>query len=238
MKAETFDKEKVFPNIARLKKGGENFEVVVDADAAISYKEKGGEVRDVLKSEDIFSDAKDGQLASEELMDTVFETHDPLEVAAIILETGEIQLTAEYRQSVRDRKKARILSIIQRNGVDPQTHLPHPLTRIENAYDQAKPKIDEFKTAESQVQDVVKDLRPILPIAFEVKEIEVIIPATYASKSFGMIKNLGTILKQNWQGDGSLYLVLEVPGGMEQDFYDELNKLTQGNNKCKVLNVR
>jgi ribosome maturation protein SDO1 len=235
----TYDKERIHLNLAKLKKGKENFEIDIDADSAVAYKEgKAIDIKDILKAQTIFSDAKKGLVASEHLMQQLFGTSDSIKVAEIIIKEGEIQLTAEYREKLRQNKRRRIIDIIHRNAVDPKTHLPHPVQRIENAFDEAKVKIDEFKSAEKQLQDVLKKLRMVLPIRFEVKEMAVKIPAEYAAKSYSIVKSFGTIQKEDWQSDGSWIVVVEVPGGLEQDFYDKLNSFTHGNNETKVLKVK
>ncbi|MBN2454553.1 ribosome assembly factor SBDS [Candidatus Woesearchaeota archaeon] len=226
-------------NLAKLKLGGENFEIVVDADKAIDYKNgKQVEIRDVLQSEKIFSDAQKGMLASEHLLEKLFNTSDPAEVAKQIIKKGEIQLTAEYRERLREEKKRKIIHLIQRNGIDPRTELPHPPQRIENAIAEAKVRIDEHKRAEDQVQDVLKKIRTVLPIKFEVREIQVHITAKYAAKSYSLLKNYGTLLKDAWQNDGSLISVIELPAGMQQDFVSELSSLTHGEVEIKVLKAK
>ena len=146
MKAETFDKERIHHlNLARLKKGGEKFEVAIDSEKAMAFR-KGAisDVRDCLEAEHIFSDAKKGSLASEHDLQRLFKTNDPLKIAAVIVQEGEIQLTEAYRKKQVEDKMRRIIALIHRNGVDPKTHLPHPLTRIENAFAEAKAHVDPF----------------------------------------------------------------------------------------------
>jgi len=235
----TYDKERFSVNLARLKKGNEKFEIVINSDAAIDFKQgKISDVRQALVNEKIFSDAKKGMHASEHLMEKFFKTNDPLKIAEIIIKEGEIQLTEEYREKKKKEKMKRLIEIIHRNGVDPRTHLPHPLTRIENAFEEAKVHLDDFQSAEDQLQDVLKKLRIILPIKFEMKEISVKIPADYAAKSYSTVKKFGKILRENWQTDGSWLAVVEMAGGLEQDFYDQINSLTHGNVEAKVLKVR
>ena len=60
--------------------------------------------------------------------------------------------------------------MIHRNGAEPTTHLPHPVTRIELALEEAKFHVDEYLSVQKQVQEVLKKLKVILPIKFEVKE--------------------------------------------------------------------
>lgn len=235
----TFDKERVSLNLARLKKGGKTYEIDVNSELALSFK--GGanvDIKDVLKVEKIFYDAKKGLLASEHEMQQVFDTSDPLEVAKIIIKEGEIQLTAEYRQKLREQKRKKIINMIHRNAVDPKTHLPHPPQRIENAMEEAKVHIDEYISVNKGVEEVIKKIRPILPIKFEVKEIAVKIPPEYAAKSYSTVKNFGKMLREEWQKDGSWVVVIEIAGGLEQDFYDAVNKICHGNIESKVLKIR
>jgi ribosome maturation protein SDO1 len=234
------DQERESFNLARLKKGSEKFEIVVDPDKAIAFKKNEGTiaVKDILASEKIFSDAKKGMLAPENRLEEIFKTSDVLAVAEKIIKDGQIQLTPEYRKKVVEQKRKRIISLIHVNGVDPKTHAPHPITRIEAALKEAKVRIDEMKAPDQQVQEIVKQLRPILPIRFEVKEIEVKVPSQYAAKSYSLIQASSKILKTDWLNDGSCLMVVEIPGGMEQDFYDKLNSFTHGSVEAKVLKTR
>jgi len=235
----SFDKEKISINLARLKKGSNVFEVVIDSDAAVAYKEGNAiEIRDILKAEKVFSDAHKGLIAPEHVMRDVFNTADPLEVAKIIIREGEIQLTAEHRQLVRDRKKKQIIEKIHRYGVDPRTHAPHPITRIEAAFEEGNVKIDEFKNADEQVAQIIKQLAPILPIRFEQKEIALKFPAESAGKAAPVVHRLAKVLRQDWQTDGSWVCVVEIPAGLETELYDKLNSLTHGKLESKVLKTK
>ncbi|MFH1650347.1 MAG: ribosome assembly factor SBDS [Candidatus Woesearchaeota archaeon] len=234
-----YDTEKAHFDIARLKKMGETFEVVIDPDAAILYKQgKLEDIREVLKSEHVYHDAKDGELASEALMVKVLGTSNELEAAAKILQEGDIQLTAEYREKLRAEKHKRILDIIHTNAIDPKSGLPHPMQRLENAFKEAKVHIDEQKKAEDQVQDILKKLMPVLPIKFAVKDIEVHLPSQYAAKCYGTMGQFGKIKKDSWLNDGSWMGVVEIPAGLQNDFYDALNKQTHGTVDTKVLETR
>lgn len=225
-------------NIAKWKKGSDNLEIVVDPNKAIEWRRtKLGDVRDVLVVPKVFSDAKKGMLASEQRLKALFGTADALEVAKRILTEGEVQLTADYKRQLIEQKRRQIIQLIHRQGTDPRTHAPHPIQRIENALEQAKVRIDEFKPAEQQVQDVLRQLRPILPIKFETKEIALTIPAQHAPKTFGILKQMGKIIREAWLSDGSWSGTIEIPGGLEQELYDKLNSLTHGELQAKVIKV-
>ena len=232
----TFDQERVHFNVARLKKGGSNYEVVVDPDKAIAYKE-GDQVDldEVLQAQQVFFDAKKGEHASEDRMEEVFGTTEALEVAKIILADGEIQLTAEHRAKVREDKRKQLVQLIVRNACDPKTKLPHPQNRIENAMEEAKIRIDEFKKAADQVQDVIKALRPILPISMEERELFIHIPAAYAAKAYGVVQGCGKIGKEEWKNDGAWEGTVKVPAGLMQDCMDKVNSVAHGDATIDML---
>ncbi|MBI2546030.1 ribosome assembly factor SBDS [Candidatus Woesearchaeota archaeon] len=225
--------------VARLKTHGLVFEIMVDCEKALQFK--AGRLQDIneaLAVRHIYSDADKGLEASEISLKSVFKTADPLEVAKQIIQKGEIQLTTEYRQKLREQKRRQVIDILHKNGVDPRTHLPHPITRLENALEEAKVHVDEFSDVHDQVQDILKKLKPILPIKFEMKEIALKIPAQHAPKVYGPLKSFGAILNDEWQKDGSWVVVIEVPGGLEQDLYDRLNGITHGDMEAKVMKVK
>ena len=140
-------------NLARLKKGSEVFEIVVNPEKAIYFRHHPeSNIRDALLYPKIYSDVKKGLLVQEQRLQAVFGTTDPLEVAKQIINKGDIQATAEYRKQLYEQKRKRIIDLLRMQGVDPRTNAPHPLTRIEAALEESKAKIDEYKPAEGQVQ--------------------------------------------------------------------------------------
>ncbi|MFH1400491.1 MAG: ribosome assembly factor SBDS [Nanoarchaeota archaeon] len=226
---QTFDGERAHFNVARIKKSGETFEVVVDPDAAVKFREtKQLEVREVLKSEHIFVNASKGEMPSADELQKAFHTADELKVAEIIIREGEIQLTAEHRQKVREEKMKKIIQLIHINAIDPKTNTPHPETRIRNAFAEAKIHIDEFRRAEDQISDIIKKLQPIIPIRFETKTIDIQIPANYAAKMYQTVTSYGKIKDEQWLNDGSWHVIVTIPAGLQNEFFDELNGKTHG----------
>lgn len=224
--------------IARIKKGKENFEILVnDCEKALRFKEGKIAIDSILVTNNVFKDVKKGLHASEHEMIKVFGTDDSIKVAKMILMEGEILLTAEYRNKLNEDKKKQIINLIQRNALDPKTSRPHPAQRIENAIKEVKANVDFNKSAEEQVQSIVKKISEVLPIKYELRKIEIKIPSNYANKCFSMLKSRSKILSDQWMNDGSLYLVIEVPAGMQGSLFDEINKLTQGSVETKVIGV-
>ena len=229
-------KERVSLNLAIYKKGGEHFEIAVEPELAMRFK-KGEQIpiREIVHSDNIFSDVQKGSIASENRLKEIFNTTDGYQIAEIIIKEGEIQLTSEYRNKLREQKRKQVISLIQKYGVDPRTKAPHTLQRIEAAMEEAKVKIDEYKKAEDQIQDILSKLKPILPISFEKKKIKLNIPAEFAAKCYSTIKNISTILKEEWKNDGSWDATIEIPGGLETELYDKLNSITHGQMTAEVM---
>ncbi len=222
-------------HIARLKREGTNFEVLINPDTAMAFRKGEGPIEDALLSEKIYSDAKKGELASENRLQAVFGTGDPVKIAAVIIRQGEVQVSAAYREEQREALRRQIVELVHRNGIDPRTNTPHPITRIENAFAQVKVKIDEHKSAEAQLDDVVKQLQPVLPIRFVTKKVQVIVPGRESSQGMQILKSYGTVVKSTWQPDSTLVAVIEFPGGLYEELVEKLNALTRGNVDIKEM---
>jgi len=229
------DKEHVHLNLAIYKKGGERFEIAVEPELALKFKQ--GEnipIREIVHSDKIFSDVQKGQLASENRLQEIFKTTNTYKIAETIIQKGEIQLTSEYREKLREQKRKKIISLIQKYGVDPRTKAPHTQQRIESAFEEAKVRIDEHKKAEDQIQEILDKLKPVLPIKFEKKQIRLNIPAQFAAKCYSAVQNISSILKEEWKNDGSWEATIEIPGGLENELYDKLNSMTHGQMTAEV----
>ena len=222
--------------IARFKVKGESFEILVDCDKALEYQEgKNLPFEEVLATKEIYKDVKKGERASKHEVAIIFGTNKAEEAIKRILKEGEIQLTAEHKRKLMEEKRKQIITIISTNAVNPQTGFPHPPQRISSAMDEAKVRINEFKRAEEQVEDILSKLRVLLPIKFEIREIEIIIPADKAAKSYHVLKSYGKLTKEEWISDGSLRAILEIPAGIQEKFEDEINKATHGDNEVKIM---
>ncbi|MGV8162657.1 MAG: ribosome assembly factor SBDS [Candidatus Nanoarchaeia archaeon] len=238
-KENIYNKEKVHFNLVKYQKFGLTFELVVDPDLAIAYKTSGSkseeEFRSMLRAEKIFFDAKKGELADEEEVMKVFGSKDFFKVARKMVEGGEIQLTAEYREQLRAEKRKNIIQMIHRICIEPKSGLPHPVLRIENAMNEAKVKIDEYQSAEDQVQDIISKLKPIIPIKVDEKVLTLTMPLHYASKLRGTLSGYGSIESEQWLADNYICRI-KVPAGIYADLLDELNSKTHGSVDAKIEN--
>ncbi len=221
--------------IARISKAGMDFEIMVDPDKALEFKKgEGGNVEDILAVSEIFKDSKKGERHSSEDLQKAFGTTDVFEIAKRIIREGEIQLTQEQRNRFIEEKKKEIANIIARQGVDPKTKLPHPVTRILNAMAEAHVLIDPFKPAKEQVKNVLEKIQEVLPISLERIEVAIRVPIEYAGKASSIVREITEVKKEEWTSSAWIALI-EIPAGIQGDIYDRLNKLTSGNVEVKIV---
>lgn len=222
--------------IARLKKGEDHFEILVDPYAAADLIEgKDVNIAQNLAIDAIFKDSKKGTHSSEESLQKNFGTTKIEDISRQIILKGDIQLTTEQRHKMQKNKRNRIIETIMRNAMDPKTKTPHPRQRIELAMDEAGIHVDPFKPVSEQVKVIIEVLRPIIPISMEQVKISVKIPPQHIGKAYGVVRNYGVLEREDWQSDGSWIGIIRIPAGMQNDFYDKLNDVTKGNISTKIL---
>jgi ribosome maturation protein SDO1 len=220
--------------VVRLTLEGDKFELLVKPDPALDYKlGKRTDISNILVAEEIFSDANKGSRASGEKLMKHFRTTDVIEVAKQIMSRGELNLNTEQRRRMVEEKRKQIVQYINRSFVDPKTHLPHPVIRIEAAMDEARVIVDPFKRSEDQAKAVVDELRKILPLKSETLKLIVRIPPQYASQSYSVIKTAGDLKNEEWLSDGSLRMVLEMNASLRGSFIDRLGSVTKGSAEVK-----
>lgn len=225
---------------AKLEKGGLELQILVDPEIALHFREEKGAIKldldDLLAVEGVFvGPARDGAKASNDELMKTFGTVDVAECVKQILLKGDLQLTTDQRRRMVERKRRLIIEHIARNAINPQTKAPHPPMRIETAMDEARIHLDPFKSVDAQVQDVLKAIRPLIPIRIETVRIAVKFPPQHAGKATSALHGWGEAKQQAWQSDGSFIAVVEIPGGMQTEFFNELNKRTHGEVETRLL---
>ena len=223
-------------NLARIKKFGQSFEISIDPDAALKFKDGDiSDIREVLHSEQIYDNAKTGSVTPPAKLIEVFKTDDPLKVAEIIIKEGEVQSTSEHRSKEREQKLNQLVGMIHKMGIDPTNNLPHPAHRIEAALEEAKFRLDEHKTAEEQFEDALSKIRPIIPIKIEQRTLVITIPGTHVGKANGIIRGNCKILNEDWRQDGSWAVKVEIPAGFQEELMEKLNGITHGEVQLEVM---
>ena len=215
------------PVIARITRAGKRFEIYVYPEKAYQFREgKPVDIRDVLAVENIFTEVRKSLKAPSADLKKAFGTTDLYKIAEIILREGEIQLTAEYRKKLQEEKMRWIINYIHKNFVDPQTNLPHPVSRIQKAMKEAKVKVDPMKEPEQQVKEVVEQLRKILPLKSGQVRMTVTVPASVWAKARSLLAGQGSILSEKWSEDGSqVTFRAELPVGAQMLVLERIGEM-------------
>jgi len=222
--------------IVRYSYEGEKFEILVKPDAALEFKlGKKKDISSVLVSDEIYTDSGKGTKPSTEKLLKAFKTEDLQEIAQKILQKGDLNLTTDQRRKMVEEKKKQLVEYISKTYVDPRTHLPHPPLRIEQAMKDARISVDPQKNIDEQVKEIVEKLRSIIPLKSETLILEIIIPAQFASQSYAVLKSVGSLKKEEWQNNGSLKAILEIPAGARPNVIDRLGSITKGSATIEVM---
>ncbi|MBL6883845.1 MAG: ribosome assembly factor SBDS [Candidatus Thalassarchaeum sp.] len=208
--------------LARLEKGGSRYEILVDPELVDEWKKDHASVSldDLLATDEIWNDAKSGDRPTTDALESVFGSTDLLTCVEKILIDGNIQLTTVQRKNLIAEKRTKIIHQIATTATDPRTKLPHPKTRIELALDEIKFSIDPFLSLERQVQDAIKQLKPVIPLAFITVRLAFKVPGS----DYGGVHRLlrESIKKEEWLSDGSWVCVVEAPGGMKNELISQV----------------
>ncbi len=210
--------------IARLEKGGKRYEVLVDPDLVNIWKGDNESVLldDLLATDEVWHDVKNGERPTVEKLEAVFGTTELETCVVKIINEGSIQLTTDQRKKMIQEKTRQVIADICMLGIDPQTKMPHPPQRVENALIEARFKADPFKPVEKQVKDAVGMIRELIPITFTTVRLAFMIPGVNYGSVYSMVRE--DILKEEWQSNGDWVFTVEIPAGMKNDYIAKIGK--------------
>ena len=215
--------------IVRYSAGNDKFEILVKPDPALEYKlGKKMDISNIMISDEIYSDANKGTRCSSEKLMKHFKTTDQLEIAKQIMDKGDLNLNTDQRRKMIEEKKRQIVEYINKNFVDPKSHMPHPVSRINAVLDEARVAIDPFKRLDDQLKNIIESLRKIIPLKSEILELTVTVPSQFSGQSFSVFKTIGDIKSEQWLSDGSLQVILSINAGMKSSFLDRIGTATKG----------
>jgi ribosome maturation protein SDO1 len=163
-----------------------------------------------------------------------FKTTDSIAIATTMLQKGELNLTTDQRRKMVSEKRKQIVDNIAKTYVDPRSHLPHPPLRIEQAMDDARVSIDPFRNTDEQIKEIIEQLRSIIPLKSENMLLEILVPAQFAAQSYTVLKSFGTLKKEEWQSNGALKVILDIPAAARANVMDRLGSVTKGTASIEV----
>ncbi len=212
--------------IARIKIKGKNYETLVDVDKALELKQgKDIPISEILATDNIFYDSKKGLHVSDSDLQEAFGTSDINKAVEKIVKQGELQIPKEYRDKEREGKKKQIIDFLARHSVDPRTNNPHTAERISAAIDEAGISIDN-RPIDQQITKAIEKIKTVLPIKIQTKKLKLRIPSEHTGRVYGLLTEYKE--SENWLSNGDLECVVNIPLGLQDDFYDKLNSITHG----------
>ena len=210
--------------LARIKREGKNFEIIVDLDDALKFRK--GELSSVEAEGDrIFYDSKKGQVASDSDLRKAFGTTELNVIVEKIVKSGEVLVTQEKRDEEKEKRYKQVVDFLAVNSIDPKTGNPHTAERIKRALEEAHVNLKNVPI-ENQIKDIIYEISKFIPIKLEMKKVKITVPAIYTGKAYGIVSQYKE--NEKWLDDGSLQITVSIPAGIVMNFYDRLNSVTHG----------
>ncbi|MCK5449581.1 ribosome assembly factor SBDS [Candidatus Pacearchaeota archaeon] len=210
--------------VARIKKEGKHFEILVDLDEAMKVKKGEGNLDVAVLTNAVFHNLKSGEHASENELRDAFGSKDFLTVAEKIIRNGEVVRTTDSIKAEHEQKYKQVVDFLSRNAVSAEGR-PYTPDRIMKALEEAKVSVKN-KPIESQVSEIIDQLSKVLPIKIELKKVRLTIPAIHTGRAYGIVKEF--MVEEKWENNGNLDVVVEMPTALIFDFYDRINGATHG----------
>lgn len=210
--------------VARIRRGKNNFEILVDLEEALKVKKGEGNIAKAVLTDTVFYNLKSGEKAAKDILEIEFGTSDFYEICAKIIKNGEVALPSEYLKKETEQKYKQIVDFLSKNAISPEGR-PYSPDKIMTALKEAKVVVKN-KPIESQINEIVAEIQKIIPIKLDVKRVKITIPALYTAKAYSLVNEFKE--DEEWLSNGDLIVKVAVPSGMIIDFYDKLNKLTHG----------
>jgi ribosome maturation protein SDO1 len=166
-------------------------------------------------------------------LEQAFGTSEFEKVVEQIVKKGIIEVSQEFRDEALEARRKQVVDFLVRNAIDGQTGRPFTPDTLQNALKDAGVKI-ENKNVENQITRIVDSLKQVIPIKIETKKLKVIVPAMHTGKAYGLLTEYKE--KEEWLSNGDLQITLNIPVGIQMEFYDKLNSVTHGSAITEEIN--
>jgi len=213
--------------IVRLKVGKMQFETRVNVEAALKMRRGDSSVgiANVIADNFIYTNIVKGMRSGADELENSFGTTDMNAIVERMVKKGDIEIPKEIRDEALEARRKQVVDFLVRNAVDARTGRPFTPDTIESSLKQGGVKIENV-SVDKQISKILDSLRVILPIKIETKKIKVKIAPEHTGKVYGLIQEYKE--KEDWMNDGSLEVILNIPVGLQMEFYDKLNSITHG----------
>ncbi|KDO27183.1 hypothetical protein SPRG_07432 [Saprolegnia parasitica CBS 223.65] len=186
--------------VVRLKKNGQRFEVACYKNKVVNWR-NGVETSldEVLQSQSIFENVSRGKKANN-LM-AVFGTEDVIEIAKIIIEKGELQVSDGERAAFNESVYQEIATIVAEKCVNPESNRPYPFTVIERAMKEMHYALIPNRSAKQQALEVIKKLKAHMPITRAKMKVQVTVAPADGQATKDFLAEQEAIIMEQRGGD-------------------------------------
>lgn len=152
--------------VVKYKKGGKSFEILCHGGTVEPFRNGKCQIDQCLIAEEIFSNASKFQKVKSSDLKKTFGTDDKMECIQMILSEGTFSLTKNELNEKIKQKRGEIINHINKYYHDSTKNppIPHPVSRIEQALEQMKIKIDPHETTQNQLKLILKRLPDFLRV--------------------------------------------------------------------------
>ena len=120
--------------VVRLKKAGVRFEIACYKNTVVAWRDKfERDIDNVLQTTQVYNNVSKGIFAKEEDLLKAFGTTDEAKICALILETGELQVSEKERKHNFENIFRDAVTVLVDKCVNPETNRPYPPGMIERA---------------------------------------------------------------------------------------------------------
>ena len=163
--------------VVRMNKGGKRFEIACYRNKVVDYRQGlEQDLSEVLQTERIFTNVSKGEFSKAKDLQKVFGTKVEEEIAKLILQKGQVQVSDKERSQQLEKTNAQVAEWIAKNYVHPTSERPYTISQIRHAMQKANFSVHPTKPLKRQYLDCVKLLQGIIPIQRAKMELLLLIP--------------------------------------------------------------
>eukprot|EP00740_Mantoniella_antarctica_P003042 CAMPEP_0181358910 /NCGR_PEP_ID=MMETSP1106-20121128/5785_1 /TAXON_ID=81844 /ORGANISM="Mantoniella antarctica, Strain SL-175" /LENGTH=436 /DNA_ID=CAMNT_0023471949 /DNA_START=202 /DNA_END=1512 /DNA_ORIENTATION=+ len=184
--------------VVRLKKHGVRFEIACYKNTVVAWRDKHEkDVDNVLQTTRVYNNVSKGVFAKEDDLLKAFGTTDEAAVCALILETGELQVSDKERKHTFDNILRDAVTVLVDKCVNPETNRPYPPGMIERALKDIHFSVDPLKSAKQQALAALPKLQKVFPIQRAAMRFKFTVPALHAAATLEMLQGVNATVESN-----------------------------------------
>ena len=169
-------------NIAliKYKTNGKKFEIACYKNKVLNWRNGvQNDLSEVVQNEEIYTNAAQGEVASNAILEKSFPEKTKSEILMLILEKGEMQISQKERETLMENYTNDIINIISAKIVHPKTKRVFSLENIRAAIKESSIQFNLNKSTKKQAMDAIN----VLLEKYLIEKVGMLIKATFSEKN-------------------------------------------------------